>query len=113
MCGKAFDPRFILAWPTAKMAVMGGNQASDVLLQIEKSVIKKTGEKLNEANEYSIRNKILNDYDKKTNILYAASQLWVDAVIDPVETRNWISMGIEIANHSQIEDKFNMGVLQV
>ena len=113
MCGKAFDPRFILAWPTAKMAVMGGNQASDVLLQIEKSVIKKTGEKLNEANEYSIRNKILNDYDKKTNILYAASQLWVDAVIDPVETRNWISMGIEIANNSQIEDNFNMGVLQV
>ena len=113
MCGKAFDPRFILAWPTAKIAVMGGNQASNVLLQIEKSTLKKSGEKKQETKESSFRNKILEDYNKKANVLYAASQLWIDAVIDPIETRKWISMGIEVANHSQIEKKFNMGILQV
>ena len=113
MCGKAFDPRFILAWPTAKIAVMGGNQASNVLLQIEKSTLKKSGEKKQETKGSSFRNKILEDYNKKANVLYAASQLWIDAVIDPIETRKWISMGIEVANHSQIEKKFNMGILQV
>ena len=113
MCGRAFDPRFMLAWPTAKMAVMGGNQASNVLLQTEKYVNKNSEKKIKDATETTSHNKILKDYNKKSNVLYAASQLWVDAVIDPIDTRNWISMGIDIANHSQIEGKFNMGILQV
>ena len=113
MCGKAFDPRLILAWPTAKIAVMGGSQAAEVLLQIEKSSALKNGEQLDEKKESLMREKIKDKYDEKTDVVYAASQLWVDAVIDPAETRSWISMGIEIANQSPIERKFNMGILQV
>ena len=112
MCGKA-DPSFMLAWPTAKMAVMGGNQASNVLLQTEKFLNKNSEKKIKDATKTTSHNKILKDYNKKSSVLYAASQLWVDAVIDPIDTRNWISMGIDVANHSQIEGKFNMGILQV
>ena len=113
MCGKAFDPRLILAWPTAKIAVMGGSQAAEVLLQIQKSSALKNGEQLDEKKESLMKEKIKNKYDEKTDVVYAASQLWVDAVIDPAETRSWISMGIEIANQSPIDRKFNMGILQV
>ncbi|PWH10051.1 methylcrotonoyl-CoA carboxylase, partial [Bacteroidetes bacterium SCGC AAA795-G10] len=113
MCGKAFDPRLILAWPTAKIAVMGGSQAAEVLLQIQKSSALKNGEQLDEKKESLMKEKIKNKYDEKTDIVYAASQLWVDAVIDPAETRSWISMGIEIANQSPMDRKFNMGILQV
>src|SRR6056300_1448011 len=113
MCGKAFDPRLMLAWPTAKMAVMGGNQAADVLLQIEKSAAKKEGISVDSKKEASLKEKIQNEYEEKTDILYAASNLWVDAVIDPAETRSWISMGIDMANHAPSSEKFNMGVLQV
>jgi acetyl-CoA carboxylase carboxyltransferase component len=113
MCGKAFDPRLMLAWPTAKMAVMGGNQAADVLLQIEKSAAKKEGVKVDAKKEAALKEKIQKEYQEKTDILYAASHLWVDAVIDPVETRSWISMGIDIANQAPASEKFNMGVLQV
>lgn len=113
MCGKAYDPRLMLAWPTAKMAVMGGAQAANVLLQIEKSSAKKEGIKLDKKKESALRDQINKDYKEKTDILYAASHLWVDAVIDPADTRSWISMGIEIADQSPSEDKFNMGVLQV
>ena len=113
MCGKAFDPRLILAWPTAKIAVMGGSQAAEVLLQIQKSSALKNGEQLDEKKESLMKEKIKNKYDEKTDVVYAASQLWVDAVIDPAETRSWISMGIEIANQSPMDRKFNMGILQV
>jgi len=113
MCGKAFDPRLMLAWPTAKMAVMGGNQAADVLLQIEKSAAKKEGVKVDAKKEAALKEKIQKEYQEKTDILFAASHLWVDAVIDPVETRSWISMGIDIANQAPASEKFNMGVLQV
>ena len=113
MCGKAYDPRLMLAWPTAKMAVMGGSQAANVLLQIEKYAAKKAGVKVDDKKEEALRKKISNDYDDKTDISYAASRLWVDAVIDPAETRSWISMGIDIANHAPSSEKFNMGVLQV
>jgi len=113
MCGKAFDPRLMLAWPSAKMAVMGGEQAANVLLQIEKAAVKKSGVKLDKKKEISLKERISKDYKEKTEILYAASQLWVDAVIDPVETRSWISMGITLANHAPSDEKFNMGVLQV
>ena len=113
MCGKAFDPRLIVAWPSAKIAVMGGSQAAEVLLQIEKSSALKNGEIFNDKKESLIKEKIKSKYDEKTDVVFAASQLWVDAVIDPAETRSWISMGIEIANQSPIDSKFNMGILQV
>jgi acetyl-CoA carboxylase carboxyltransferase component len=113
MCGKAYDPRLMLAWPSAKMAVMGSNQAADVILQIEKSSAKKQGLKIDKKEESYLRKKISKNYKEKTDILYAASQLWVDAVIDPSETRSWISMGIDMANQSPPKEKFNMGVLQV
>jgi len=113
MCGKAYDPRFMLAWPTAKLAVMGGSQAANVLLQIEKASAKKSGTPIDDKKEALLREKIQKRYDEKTDILHAASQLWVDAVIQPEETRTWISMGIEIANNAPSQEKFNMGVLQV
>jgi acetyl-CoA carboxylase carboxyltransferase component len=113
MCGKAYDPRFMLAWPTAKLAVMGGSQAANVLLQIEKASAKKSGTPIDDKKEALLREKIQKRYDEKTDIFHAASQLWVDAVIQPEETRAWISMGIEIANNAPSQEKFNMGVLQV
>ncbi len=113
MCGKAYDPRLILAWPTAKIAVMGGSQAANVLLQIEKSSSKKSGKLLDKEKESKLLKKIQSNYEEKTEVLYAASQLWVDEVIDPAKTRSWISIGIEIANNSPILEKFNMGILQV
>ena len=113
MCGKAYDPRFMLAWPTAKLAVMGGSQAANVLLQIQKVTRKKSGTSLNAKKEKELKESIQSNYDEKTEILYAASQLWVDAVIKPEETRSWISMGIDIANQAPSEEKFNMGLLQV
>ena len=113
MCGRSFDPRFMVAWPTAKIAVMGGVQASNVLLQIEKATSKKGDKKVQTQKEEDLKKEIQSRYEEKTEILYAASQLWVDAVIDPVETRKWISTGIEAADESPAEEKFNMGVLQV
>ena len=113
MCGKAYDPRLMLAWPTAKLAVMGGSQAANVLLQIEKVTAKKSGTSLNAKKEKELKESIQSNYDEKTEILHAASQLWVDAVIKPEDTRSWISMGIDIANQAPSEEKFNMGLLQV
>ena len=113
MCGKAYDPRFMLAWPTAKLAVMGGSQAAKVLLQIEKASAKKSGTPIDDKKEAILKEKIQKRYYEKTDILHAASQLWVDAVIQPEKTRSWISMGIEIANNAPSQEKFNMGVLQV
>lgn len=111
MCGRAFDPRFMVAWPTAKIAVMGGAQAADVLLQIEKASAKEEVQK--SEKEEILKKEIQQRYEEKTEILNAASQLWVDAIIDPATTRNWISKGVEIANQAPAEEKFNMGVLQV
>ena len=113
MCGRSFDPRLMVAWPTAKIAVMGAAQASNVLLQIEKSASKKGSKKAQEEKQEDLKKKIQTRYEEKTEILYAASQLWIDAVIDPVDTRKWISIGIEAANESPVQEKFNMGVLQV
>ena len=111
MCGKAYDPRLIVAWPTAKIAVMGGEQAAKVLLQIEKASLKKTGKEISAADEKALLDKIINRYNEQTTPEYAASRLWVDAIIDPTNTREWISSGIEMANNQPIE-KFNVGVLQ-
>jgi len=113
MCGKAYDPRLIVAWPSAELAVMSGNSAAKVLLQIEKASLKKKGEKITKAEEEELYNKIKSRYDNQVSPYYAASRLWTDAIIDPLDTRTWISMGIEAANHAPIEKSFNMGVLQV
>ena len=113
MCGKAYDPRLIVAWPSAELAVMSGNSAAKVLLQIETASLKKKGEKITEAQENELFNKIKERYDNQISPYYAASRLWTDAVIDPLDTRKWISMGIEAANHAPIEKPFNMGVVQV
>ncbi len=111
MCGKAYDPRLIVAWPTAKIAVMGGEQAAKVLLQIEKASLKKTGQEITEKDEKALLDKIINRYNEQTTPEYAASRLWVDAIIDPTKTRDWICTGIEVANNKPVE-KFNVGVLQ-
>ena len=113
MCGKAYDPRFIFAWPSAELAVMSGNSAAKVLLQIEKASLKKKGETITEKKENELFDKIKQRYDNQVSPYYAAARLWTDAVIDPLDTRKWISIGIEAANHAPIEKPFNMGVLQV
>lgn len=113
MCGKAYDPRLIVAWPSAELAVMSGNSAAKVLLQIEKASLKKKGETITEEKETELFDKIKKRYDNQVSPYYAASRLWTDAIIDPKDTRKWISMGIEAADHAPIEKPFNMGVLQV
>lgn len=113
MCGKAYDPRLIVAWPSAELAVMSGNSAAKVLLQIETASLKKRGEKITPEKEAELFNKIKERYDNQISPYYAAARLWTDAIIDPLDTRKWISMGIEAANHAPIEKAFNMGVLQV
>ena len=113
MCGKAYDPRLIFAWPSAELAVMGGTQAAKVLAQIEASSLKKQGKVVDEKVEQELFDKIKARYDEQVSPYYAASRLWTDGIIDPLDTRTWISMGIEAANHSPIEKKFNLGVIQV
>ncbi|GAA4970027.1 acyl-CoA carboxylase subunit beta [Algibacter aquimarinus] len=113
MCGKAYDPRLIFAWPSAELAVMSGNSAAKVLLQIEKASLEKQGEKITPEKEEELFNKIKDRYDNQVSPYYAAARIWTDAVINPLDTRTWISMGIEAANHAPIQKAFNMGVLQV
>lgn len=113
MCGKAYDPRFIVAWPSAQLAVMGGAQAAQVLLQIEVASLKKQGKKITKENEAELLDKIESNYKMQSSPYYAAARLWTDAVINPLDTRQWISTGIEAANHAPIEKKFNLGVFQV
>ncbi|WP_343486504.1 carboxyl transferase domain-containing protein [Allomuricauda sp. d1] len=113
MCGKAYDPRLIVAWPSAELAVMSGNSAAKVLLQIEKASMEKNGEKISPEKEKELFDKIKSRYDNQISPYYAAARLWTDAIINPLDTRKWISMGIEAANHAPIEKKFNLGVLQV
>ena len=112
MCGKAYDPRLIVAWPTAEIAVMGGEQAAKVLLQIEKNSIKNKGEEIDKKEEKELLKSITNRYNAQISPYYAASRLWIDAIIDPLETRKVISMGIEAANHSPIEKAYNPGIIQ-
>lgn len=113
MCGKAYDPRLIAAWPSAELAVMSGNSAAKVLLQIEKASLKRKGETITKAKEEELFNKINSRYDNQVSPYYAASRIWTDGVIDPLDTRTWISMGIEAANHAPITKSFNLGLLQV
>jgi acetyl-CoA carboxylase carboxyltransferase component len=111
MCGKAYDPRLIVAWPSAKIAVMGGEQAAKVLLQIEKASLSKKGEEISLEKETELLENIINRYNTQTTPEYAASRLWVDEIINPLDTRKWISTGIEMANNAPIE-KYNVGVIQ-
>jgi 3-methylcrotonyl-CoA carboxylase beta subunit len=112
MCGKAYDPRLIVAWPSAELAVMGGTQAAKVLAQIEASSLKAKGEVVDEAKEAELFATIKARYDEQVSPYYAAARLWTDAIIDPLDTRTWIAMGIEAANHAPIEKKFNLGIIQ-
>ncbi|MCC6384101.1 MAG: acyl-CoA carboxylase subunit beta [Bacteroidia bacterium] len=112
MCGKAYDPRLIIAWPSAQIAVMGGTQAGKTLLQIHVSTMKTQGKQVNKEHEQELLNEITERYQRQTSPYYAAARLWVDAIIDPMETRKWISMGIEMANHSPIIKQFNVGLIQ-
>ena len=113
MCGKAYDPRLIVAWPSAELAVMSGSSAAKVLLQIETASLKKRGEKITSEKEAELFDQIKSGYDEQISPYYSAARMWTDAVINPLETRTWISMGIEAANHAPINKQFNMGVLQV
>ncbi|HEV8506698.1 MAG TPA: carboxyl transferase domain-containing protein [Chitinophagaceae bacterium] len=113
MCGKAYDPRFIYAWPSAKIAVMGGDQAAKTLLQIQVSAMKSKGEAIASEQEQKLLNEIKNRYDEQTTPYYAAARLWVDAIIDPVETRKIISEGISAANHNPDVQEMKLGVFQV
>ncbi len=112
MCGKAYDPRLIYSWPTGQIAVMGGAQAAKVLVQIEVASLKAKGEEITPEKENELFNKIKDRYDSQTTPYYAAARLWTDGIIDPLETRKVISMGIEMANHSPITKRYNVGMIQ-
>ncbi len=112
MCGKAYDPRLIVAWPTAELAVMSGASAAKTLLQIEVASLKKKGEEITEEAEKEIYNRIKSRYDRQISPYYAAARLWYDAIIDPVDTRKVISMGIEMADHHKITERYNVGAIQ-
>jgi len=113
MCGKAYDPRLIVSWHSGNIAVMGGAQAAKVLLQIETATLKKKGEEITAEKEAALFKHIKDKYGEQISPYYAAARLWTDAIIDPLQTRQWISMGIEAANHAPIEKPFNLGVIQV
>jgi acetyl-CoA carboxylase carboxyltransferase component len=112
MCGKAYDPRLIVSWPTGEIAVMGGAQAAKVLLQIQTAALKAKGEEISKEKKEELLKKITDRYNRQTSPYYAAARLWVDAIIDPVETRKWISAGIEASNHAPLKKRYNVGVIQ-
>lgn len=112
MCGKAYDPRLIYSWPTAQMAVMSGAAAANTLLQIKVASLKKNGETITPEDEKALLTEITDKYNEELSPYYAASRLWVDGVINPIDTRKVISMGIQAANNSPIEERFNVGVIQ-
>lgn len=113
MCGKAYDPRFIYAWPNAKIAVMGGEQAAKTLLQIQVASLKAKGKEIDPETEKAMLKEITDQYDSQTSAYYSAARLWVDEIIDPAETRRVISEGINAANHAPAMREFKTGVFQV
>jgi len=113
MCGKAYDPRFIYAWPTARIAVMGGEQAAKTLLQIQVAGMKAKGETISAEKEAELLNEIKSRYEKQTSPYYAAARLWVDGIIDPLQTRTVISEAIGAADHQPVMKEFKTGVFQV
>ena len=112
MCGKAYDPRLMIAWPNAKLAVMGGEQAAKVLLQIQTASMKAKGEVVDEVKEKELFEKIKAKYDEQTTAYYSAARLWTDAIIDPRDTRKWLSQGINMANHEGPLAELKVGVIQ-
>jgi len=112
MCGKAYDPRLIVGWPSAKVAVMGGAQAAKTLLQIQVSTLKAKGKEITPEEEKELLDKITQRYETQTTPYYAAARLWLDAIINPSDTRKWISLGIEAANHSPAKKRYNVGIIQ-
>jgi 3-methylcrotonyl-CoA carboxylase beta subunit len=112
MCGKAYDPRLIYAWPTAKIAVMGGASAAKTLVQMQAAGLKARGEEIDQQKEDELLKETTDRYNAQTTPYYASARLWVDGIIDPLETRKVISMGIEAANHAPIEKAFNVGIIQ-
>jgi 3-methylcrotonyl-CoA carboxylase beta subunit len=112
MCGKAYDPRLIVGWPTAEIAVMGGAAAAKTLLQIEVASLQARGEEITKERESELYNKIKDRYDSQISPYYAASRLWLDAIINPTDTRKIVSMGIQMANHKKAEKPYNVGVIQ-
>jgi len=112
MCGKAYDPRLIVAWPSAQLAVMSGESAAKTLLQIEIASLKRNGEKITKEKEEELFDNIKNKYDEQISPYYAAARLWTDAIIDPIDTRKWVSMGIEAANNAPIKTRYNVGIIQ-
>jgi acetyl-CoA carboxylase carboxyltransferase component len=113
MCGKAYDPRLIYAWPTAQIAVMSGASAAKTLLQIKIASLQAKGQTITPEQEAELLKEVTEKYNSELSPYYAASRLWVDGIIDPLDTRKVISMGIEAANHAPIKKRFNVGVLQV
>lgn len=112
MCGKAYDPRLIYSWPSAKIAVMGGSSAAKTLFQIQEATMRAKGVEISAEDKASMLKEITDRYDSQTTPYYAASRLWVDGIIDPIETRKVISMGIEAANHAPVTKRYNVGVIQ-
>ena len=112
MCGKAYDPRLIVAWPTAQIAVMSGAAAANTLLQIKVATLKAQGKEITAEEKEQLLTEITNQYNEQLSPYYAASRLWVDGIIDPLDTRKMISLGIEAADHAPIKEAFNVGVIQ-
>ena len=112
MCGRAYDPRLIWAWPTARIAVMGGSQAAKTLLQIQVAKLQRSGKSLSDDEKTDLLHEIETRYEAQTDPLYAAARLWIDEIIDPINTRRWISTGIEMADHNDEERAFSTGVIQ-
>jgi len=112
MCGRAYDPRFMFVWPSAQIAVMGGQQAANTLLQIRVSAREKKGGKVSDEERNKFLKEIQDNYDRQTDVRYAAARLWVDAIIDPRDTREKISMAISVANHNPVIEPFRTGVIQ-
>jgi 3-methylcrotonyl-CoA carboxylase beta subunit len=113
MCGKAYDPRLIFAWPSAQIAVMGGKQASETLLSIKMQAMAKGGKKISSQDQKKMLDEIQSKYDEELDPLFAAARLWIDGIVDPVETRQIISRGIEMASNNPQIAQFNPGVIQV
>jgi acetyl-CoA carboxylase carboxyltransferase component len=112
MCGKAYDPRFIFAWPTARYAVMSGASAAGTLVEIRIRTLERGGRKLSDEEKQEIRAGIQATYDSQTDIRYAAARLWVDAILDPAKTREAVLLALESAAHNPVVERFHPGVLQ-
>ncbi len=112
MCGKAFDPRLIYAWPTAQIAVMSGASASKTLLQIKMAALKAKGQEITPEAEKQLLEEITRQYNEQASPYYAASRLWIDGIIDPLETRKMVSMGIDAANNAPVDKRYNVGIIQ-